>query len=127
MEFFAIVKLSTEQTAEDTQAQGVGLADIGGGGQPVADLSQQHTSQDGGHQTEDHLEHFVGGSLTDGLIDEATAQPHHQQAAHYLSDACYDMQNRIQTDATQVAPKPRDVLHSTTFTFCHSLTISVTS
>ena len=131
MEFLAVVELPTEETAEDAQAQGVGLADIGCCRQPEADLSQQNTSHNGRHQPDDHLDDIVSRTLPDGLVDKETTQPHHQQPEHHLPDTCDDVYRRIQADAPHVLPKPDCVSHryepSMTPISCHCLRISVTS
>lgn len=123
----AVVEPPAEQAAEDAQPQGVRLTDTGGGGQPVAHLPQYHTAHDGQHQHRDHAQHIVSRPRADGLVDEPAAEPYHQQAEHYLPDACHDAHRRIPADASRVTPQPRDIFHSTTSTFCHSAIISATS
>ena len=105
------VELTAEQTAEDTEAQGVGLTHIGTDGQVIAHLSQDYPTHDGHHEQQHHTQHIVDSTRADGLVDEATAEPHHQQAKRHLTDACQNTEGHTQADAARLAPKPIYVFH----------------
>ena len=111
MQFVAREQLPAEQTAEDTQAQGVRLADACRRRQPETHLSEHHAAYDRQYQQRDHPQHIVGRSRADRLVDEAAAEPHHQQAEHHMPDACHDAYRHVPADASQVTPKPNQVIH----------------
>jgi hypothetical protein len=83
-------ELTPKQTAENPQSQGIGLTDIGRSAQPVAHLSECHTTHDGEYKPYHHLDDIIGRSTAYRDIDELPAEPHHEQPEGHLTDAHYD-------------------------------------
>ena len=103
--------LTTEQAAEDSQADGVRLVRGGLSGHVVEQLAQQDACHHGSEQHGHHADDVVGGACANRDINELLAEPDHYQTQHHLRDTCYDAHQGIPPDARHVTPYPDDVFH----------------
>ena len=84
-------------------------------GLPADDATNDHR-----HQCDNHQDDVLSRPLTDGHINEALAEPHHQQAERHPPDTSSNTEQHIHADALRIAQEPNDVLlHSFTFSLSH--------
>ena len=80
MQFAVIEKLALEQAAEGFKTDAVGLPHACRNRHVVKHLSQQDATHNDSHQKQYHRDQILVASSADGLVDEALAEPYHDQA-----------------------------------------------
>ena len=87
----------------------------------IIDLPTKNGTNDNRHQRDDHHDDVICRTLTDGHIDEALAEPYHQQTERHSPDTCSNTCQHIPSNALRIAPNPYDViLHYYFFSFLNT-------
>ena len=107
-----LIHLSSEQIAEDAQPYSIRLFGVCRDGHVVIQLTQQDATHHRRHQKQNHLYNLLLAARPDGHIDEALAQPHHQQTKQHLQNANRDAHDCVQPYAHHVTPYPQNVFHT---------------